>query len=73
MPDTPTTVAAHRLAKAVDEMRAAEREEARLVTSGHIPPFSPVGRAIAARLVASRVAVLAAADAWRGEDANAPR
>jgi hypothetical protein len=66
MPDTPTTVAAHALAKAVDTLRAAEDDEAMLVKSGGIGPFSPLGRAIAARVIGAREAVIIAAKAWRG-------
>ncbi len=68
MNDTPTTIAAYNLARAVDALRAAEQAEAQ-VRSGNIPPFSEAGRAIAARYVAAREMVIAAAKAWRGEEA----
>jgi hypothetical protein len=53
-----------RLARAVDALRAAEQSETQ-VQSGKIPPFSEAGRAIAARYIAAREQVIAAAKAWQ--------
>jgi hypothetical protein len=53
-----------RLARAVDALRAAEQSETQ-VQSGKIPPFSEAGRSIAARYIAAREQVIAAAKAWQ--------